>query len=640
VLLPSCTQEECYASVAKDLVEGAVLGGVSGCVLAYGQTGSGKTHSMLGSGGGGSFEGRGVMPRALSHAFALAEGLASRGESAPTFRMSFVEVLDAGIVDLLAKLTDFSAPAAGGGAAALAASASAAILKPLSAAASGGGATALAVAEDKGGRTYIPGLLMPRVASEGEARHFLLEGSTNRAIAGHALNHTSSRSHAILTLYIEHQHPAEGSAASGAGEAPRTVTVASRLHLVDLAGSERVEKTLAEGARLREAAFINKSLSALEAVVIALGEVQASHAANSSTSGGFPTTSTTTTTAATSSTGHYPRDHVPYRSSRLTHFLKGALGGGKGSTCLLATLWPDEAHSDECIATLRFAGRMMNLRTLPVKDVVHARGGALDVEERARLMALHAAELDLLRRELALHDVLCGRGEGSSAYAPLSLGEAGVVRELVQRFLAGEVGVGEAGHSALVGGALNTVRHIEEALLQLRAAVWEARAAAGGGAGAAKSSGGGGEGGGSSSTPLEAASSSAAASAAAGAAPAEDEVKALDAWRQTSPEYAAFVEARKTVKELRARYSAAALRVNEAKKLVDAALQESAAVAQRGLGGVEATFAATRLVECKASYKAKYEEATAVRAEAEYAQSHADALAKLVAGAFQASKRV
>ena len=94
------------------------------------------------------------------------------------------------------------------------------------------------------------------------------------------------------------------------------------------------------------------------------------------------------------------------------------------------------------------------------------------------------------------------------------------------------------------------------------------------------------------------------------------------------------------MKELRARYSAAALRVNEAKKLVDAALRESAAVAQRGLGGVEATFAATRLVECKASYKAKYEEATAVRAEAEYAQSHADALAKLVAGAFQASKRV
>jgi hypothetical protein len=41
---------------------------------------------------------------------------------------------------------------------------------------------------------------------------------------------------------------------------------ASKLNLVDLAGSERVSKTRSEGSVLREAGYINKSLSFLEQV--------------------------------------------------------------------------------------------------------------------------------------------------------------------------------------------------------------------------------------------------------------------------------------------------------------------------------------------------------------------------------------
>lgn len=44
----------------------------------------------------------------------------------------------------------------------------------------------------------------------------------------------------------------------------------SHMWLVDLAGSERLAKTEVEGERLKEAKFINKSLSALGDVIAAL----------------------------------------------------------------------------------------------------------------------------------------------------------------------------------------------------------------------------------------------------------------------------------------------------------------------------------------------------------------------------------
>lgn len=46
--------------------------------------------------------------------------------------------------------------------------------------------------------------------------------------------------------------------------------VQSKLHLVDLAGSERIEKTGSSGGVAKEATHINKSLSFLEQVVLAL----------------------------------------------------------------------------------------------------------------------------------------------------------------------------------------------------------------------------------------------------------------------------------------------------------------------------------------------------------------------------------
>ena len=53
--------------------------------------------------------------------------------------------------------------------------------------------------------------------------------------------------------------------------------VFSKLHLVDLAGSERLKKTGTSGVRLDEARHINKSLSYLEQVVLALSDKKRDH---------------------------------------------------------------------------------------------------------------------------------------------------------------------------------------------------------------------------------------------------------------------------------------------------------------------------------------------------------------------------
>ena len=84
--------------------------------------------------------------------------------------------------------------------------------------------------------------------------------------------------------------------------------ITSKLHLVDLAGNERTKKTNAEGLAMKEAAYINRSLSFLEQVVVSACDKK--------------------------------RDHVPYRQSKLTNLLKNSIGGNC-RTILVANVWPE-----------------------------------------------------------------------------------------------------------------------------------------------------------------------------------------------------------------------------------------------------------------------------------------------------------
>lgn len=103
-----------------------------------------------------------------------------------------------------------------------------------------------------------------------ECSKLVEQGNRRRVAAATKMNAESSRSHAVLTLSLE-------AIAIGDDDKKGNAVRRGRLHLVDLAGSERQTRTGATGDRLKEAASINLSLSALGNVISALAAGNGRH---------------------------------------------------------------------------------------------------------------------------------------------------------------------------------------------------------------------------------------------------------------------------------------------------------------------------------------------------------------------------
>lgn len=140
----------------------------------------------------------------------------------------------------------------------------------------------------------------PRYGQEVRSAHqtmlLLQESMRGRQTFGTKMNVSSSRSHCIITIRVSAENRLTGDVYNG------------KLHLVDLAGSENVGRSEASGQRLREAQNINRSLSALADVFLALSKKQA---------------------------------HVPYRNAKLTHFLADSLGGDNNTLMCVIPFLPN-----------------------------------------------------------------------------------------------------------------------------------------------------------------------------------------------------------------------------------------------------------------------------------------------------------
>ena len=318
------SQHELFMEVAQPLVR-ELISGYNCCILAYGQTASGKTHTMR-----GSPDDPGITPRTVHALFDLIEQQQKREF---LVRVSFIELVNEQLHDLLD-------PARSGS------------LRPKE--------------DPSSGDIFVDGVCEHVVTSAHHALELMDFGEQRRATAKTGMNAASSRSHALFRMVCESRARSDGDDKAS----PECAVRVSHCTLVDLAGSERAAKAGSEGVRLREGAYINKSLMCLGTVINRLTE----------------------RCSENSSANHsHQQQHVPYRDSKLTRILQPSLGGN-ARCAMICTITPSRSHADETHNTLRFATRAKAVRN-------NARVN--EIVSDAAMLQRQKREIEELREEKA-----------------------------------------------------------------------------------------------------------------------------------------------------------------------------------------------------------------------------------------------
>nr|KYP71231.1 Kinesin-like protein KIFC3 [Cajanus cajan] len=281
VFRPEDNQETVFEQT-KPIVT-SVLDGYNVCIFAYGQTGTGKTFTME-----GTPEHRGVNYKTLEELFRISEE--RQGMIKYELLVSMLEVYNEKIRDLLVENS----------------------VEPIK---------KLEIKQAADGTQEVPGLVEARVYGTEDVWEKLKSGNRVRSVGSTSANELSSRSHCLLRVTVLGENLINGQ------------KTRSHLWLVDLAGSERVGKTEAEGERLKESQFINKSLSALGDVISALASKSA---------------------------------HIPYRNSKLTHMLQSSLGGDC-KTLMFVQISPSAVDLTETLCSLNFATRVRGIESGPAR---------------------------------------------------------------------------------------------------------------------------------------------------------------------------------------------------------------------------------------------------------------------------------
>ena len=267
------SQEEVFEEISQ-LVQSA-LDGYKVCIFAYGQTGSGKTHTMI-----GNSDQPGMIPRSLEQIFQSGEKMKEQGWDY-TISVSMMEIYNEEYKDLLSK-------------------------KKLPA------GKQHTVKHDQKGKTTMTYMTDVKVTSMEKVESLLAKAMSLRSVAATQCNEHSSRSHFVFRLNIDGANQSLGQNVNGV------------LNLVDLAGSERLSKSQATGDRLKETQSINKSLSALGDVIMAINNGDS---------------------------------HVPYRNSKLTWLLQPCLGN-QSKALMFVNVAPSQESAQETLCSLRFASKV------------------------------------------------------------------------------------------------------------------------------------------------------------------------------------------------------------------------------------------------------------------------------------------
>ncbi|TVY91477.1 Kinesin-like protein [Lachnellula willkommii] len=312
-------QDSLHEDLGKPLLDNAFQG-YNNCIFAYGQTGSGKSYSMMGYG-----KEAGVTPMICQDMFERIGDMQQDKNLRCTVEVSYLEIYNERVRDLLNPSTKGN----------------------------------LKVREHPSTGPYVEDLAKLVVSSFNEIEHLMDEGNKARTVAATSMNETSSRSHAVFTLTLTQKKLDV--------ETNMSMEKAAKISLVDLAGSERANSTGATGARLKEGAEINRSLSTLGRVIAALADLSDPKAKKKMKG----------------------VNQVPYRDSVLTWLLKDSLGGNS-MTAMIAAISPADINFDETLSTLRYADSAKRIKN-------HA---VVNEDANARMIRELKEELATLRGKL------------------------------------------------------------------------------------------------------------------------------------------------------------------------------------------------------------------------------------------------
>ncbi|KAI8142449.1 hypothetical protein BJV82DRAFT_714044 [Fennellomyces sp. T-0311] len=342
-------QQTVYNDLGEDLLNHA-FDGYNCCIFAYGQTGAGKSYSMMGYG-----EDYGISPRTC---FELFERIKRNNDPSVTYQVevTYIEIYNEKVRDLLNPKNKGN----------------------------------LKVREHPSLGPYVEDLSKVVVHSFNDINQLMDDGNKARTVAATNMNETSSRSHAVFTLFLTQKQKDEATKMEGEKVA--------RISLVDLAGSERANSTGATGARLKEGANINRSLTTLGKVIAGLAEASQNEGKKGRKS---------------------KETFIPYRDSVLTWLLKDSLGGNS-KTAMIAAISP--ADYDETLSTLRYADQAKKIKN---KAVVNEDPNAKMIRElkdelailRERLRTYAPEEVEQLTASSAYKNLGGGGGGGGGSSA-------------------------------------------------------------------------------------------------------------------------------------------------------------------------------------------------------------------------------
>ncbi|KAK4154728.1 kinesin-related protein 11 [Chaetomidium leptoderma] len=333
-----------YDHSAKRLVR-RVMEGYHGTVFAYGMTGTGKTFSMQ-----GTASSPGVIPLAITDIFSYIRETPSREF---LLRVSYLEIYNERIHDLLSMATG-NAPGANQQ------------------------QEEIKLREDSKRGVYASPLKEEIVQSPTQLLRVIARGDQARRTASTQFNSRSSRSHAVVQIVVESRErvPSGPGDNKRQGLLPGGVRV-STLSLIDLAGSEKAAESK---ERRQEGSHINKSLLTLGTVIARLSEQKDKDGKPADKDG----------------------KHLPYRDSKLTRLLQGALSGNSlvSILCTIAVGASGSAsNTNETINTLKFASRAKNSIVSHAKRAEEALGAGGDGGARV-MLERYRMEIMELRKEL------------------------------------------------------------------------------------------------------------------------------------------------------------------------------------------------------------------------------------------------